>query len=722
MTAGRTNSHADPQVNPTIRTIFHIGYFAMAAALAHFVAILVAILFAFGTALVFGKDYAVPPNVGALPITAVFVLIASRVTVRKLEEADPRSLGFGFDRAWVRHLFFGALLGAALMLAIWGALSVAGLASSKANVGLDRQVIMQIVALAYCVGIALHEELLFRGLPFQLLARRSLPLAHLVCGLGFVAIHVPNAGGGHWLVWVNLFLAHLMFAACYLRTRSLWLPVAVHASWNYVAGFVVGLPFFGKSLSAALMQTELTQSIWSGCAFGADGGLIATVVLAVAGLALWKLLPQRAPVHDLIAHTPPPMPASRGAEAVSPDVPVMESPRSPRIRAIDALRGTALLGILPMNMHIFALFPSSVVYPYASEFTDRANMIVWTALRFFIGNKDLSMFSMLFGAGLLLLFESRSLSGERPERVHLRRMAVLFAFGMVHAYFVFSGDILVTYALVGVLVYHLRNLSARVLIAIGSAAYLVPVGLLFAAHFLLPLLPADTVQGVSEQIRPTPEQIAEYCGAYGEGWLDQMRVRAPAALANQTVAVIGAMGWIAGGMMLIGMGLQRLGVFAGERPRRDYVLMIAAAALIGYPLLAVSFWWNFRMEWALPGGYFFGWGVREIAYAIIIFGWIGAMVLLCQAGRLRFLTGALSAVGQLSMSGYLAQSVVMSLIFHGHGLGMIGRLDHVELVYVAALVGAVQIAASVLWLRRFRLGPAEWLWRSLVEMRWQRWR
>lgn len=721
MTAGNSNPNVPSGINPTIRTIWHIGYFAVAAGAAHVAAFLAAILLAIGTAMTFGKQFAIPPDVGALPITAVFVLIVSRVAVRKLEGADPRSLGFGFDRAWVRHLIFGALLGAGLMLSIWGALSVAGFANSKANVGNDRQMILQIVALAYCVGIALHEELLFRGLPFQLLARRSLPLAHAVCGLGFVAIHVPNEGGGHPLVWVNLFLAHLMFAACYLRTRSLWLPVAVHASWNYVAGFVVGLPFFGKTLSAALMKTELTQSVWSGFAFGADGGLIATAVLALTGLALWKLLPQRVPAHDLIAHERPPLP-SHGAVAVPEDAPVMESPRSPRIRAIDALRGTALLGILPMNMHIFALFPSSVVYPYASEFTDRTNMIVWTALRFVIGNKDLSMFSMLFGAGLLLLFESRSRSGERPERVHLRRMAVLFAFGMVHAYFVFSGDILVTYALVGVLVYHLRNLSARVLIAIGSAAYLVPVGLLFAAHFLLPLLPAETVQGVSEQIRPTPEQIAEYCTAYGEGWWDQMRVRVPTALANQTVAVIGAMGWIAAGMMILGMGLQRLGVFAGERPTRDYVLMIAAAALIGYPLLATSFWWNFRMEWAVPGGYFLGWGVREIAYGVIIFGWIGAMVLLCRAGRLRLVTGALSAVGQLSMSGYLAQSVVMSLIFHGHGLGMIGTLDHLELVYVAALLGAVQIAASVLWLRWFRLGPAEWLWRSLVEMRWQRWR
>lgn len=720
MTAGRTNSHVTLGINPTIRTIWHIGYFAAAAGVAHVVAILAAILFAFATALVFGKEYVIPPNVGALPITAVFVLIVSRVAVRKLEGADPRSLGFGFDRAWIRHLLLGALLGAGLMLSIWGALSVAGFANSKANVGNERQMILQIVALVYCVGIALHEELLFRGLPFQLLVRRSLPLAHAVCGLGFVAIHVPNEGGGHWLVWVNLFLAHLMFAACYLRTRSLWLPVAIHASWNYVAGFVVGLPFFGKSLSAALMKTELTQSVWSGYSFGADGGLIATAVLGLTGLALWKLLPQRAPAHDLIAHERPPLP-SHGAVAVPEDAPVMESPRSPRIRAIDALRGTALLGILPMNMHIFALFPSSVVYPYASEFTDRTNMIVWTVLRFLIGNKDLSMFSMLFGAGLLLLFDSRSRSGERPERVHLRRMAVLFAFGMVHAYFVFSGDILVTYALVGLVIYHLRNLSARVLIAIGAAAYLVPVGLLFAAHFALPLLPSDTVRGVAEQIRPSAEQIADYIAAYSEGWSAQMRVRAPAALANQTLAVIGAMGWIAGGMMLIGMGLQRLGVFSGERRTRDYVLMIAAACAMGYPLLAASFWWNFRMDWALPGGYFLGWGVREIAYAIIIFGWIGAMVLLCRAGRLRGVTGALSAVGQLSLSGYLAQSVAMSLIFHGHGLGLIGRLDHVQLAGLAAGLAIVQVIASVLWLRRFRLGPAEWLWRSLVEMRWQRW-
>src|SRR5512145_563816 len=126
-------------------------------------------------------------------------------------------------------------------------------------------------------------------------------------------------------------------------------------------------------------------------------------------------------------------------------------PTTGRILAMDVLRGAAILGILPWNLLLFAMHASAFSNPYACPWTDRLNVAVWVAMHILIGHKDLTVFSMLFGAGVVQMSARLAPQGHRAETTHYRRMGVLLLFGMLHAYLVWSGDILVTYAVCGFL-------------------------------------------------------------------------------------------------------------------------------------------------------------------------------------------------------------------------------------------------------------------------------
>ena len=384
-----------------------------------------------------------------------------------------------------------------------------------------------------------------------------------------------------------------------------------------------------------------------------------------------------------------------------------------RLLAPDVLRGIAVLGILPMNMQIFAMHPASVVYPYAGAFTDGKNIAAWIGLRILIGSTVLSLFSMLFGAGMLMFDDSRRRAGANPTILHYRRMAALLVIGLGHAYLIWGGDILVTYALCGALIYLFRNWSPRQQVILGAAAYAVPMMLILAGHFLVPQLPAGISRNITALFSPGPEQIAEFNRAYGAGWLEQMPQRLSDAVANQTGNFLLCMGWIVAGMMLIGMGLFRSGVLSARGPDRTYRRMILVAAIVGYPLLIYSFVWSANRNWRLPDGFLLGWFFRESAYPIILLGWIGATMLVCKHGKLCGTTGTLAAAGRMALTNYLVQSILCSLIFHGHGLGLVGKVDLVGQIAITLVIWTAQLIYSPIWLRHFRFGPAEWLWRSI---------
>jgi uncharacterized protein len=398
------------------------------------------------------------------------------------------------------------------------------------------------------------------------------------------------------------------------------------------------------------------------------------------------------------------------------------APAPERIGPLDTLRGFALLGILVMNVQAFAMPSSAYINPTVWGDLTGANYLVWLLGHLLTDQKMMTIFSLLFGAGIVLFTDRAVARGRSAARLHYRRTFWLLLFGLAHAYLLWFGDILFLYAVCALVVYWFRGLAPRRLIATGLAVMAVSSVLYLLMGWSMPSWPAKQQAGfIEESWQPPPEVLAQEVEAYRGGWRRQMEHRVPAALEFQTflLAIWGF--WRAAGLMLIGMGLYKLGVLSAQASARLYGGLIAAALLVGLPVVAYGVYWNFANDWG-PLSLFFGTQFNYWGSVLVSLGWVGAVMLVCQRGALQGLTRRLSAVGRMAFTNYLLQTVICTTLFYGHGLGWFGAVERTGQITVVLAVWAFQLLVSPLWLRHFRMGPFEWLWRSLTYGRAEPWR
>lgn len=389
-----------------------------------------------------------------------------------------------------------------------------------------------------------------------------------------------------------------------------------------------------------------------------------------------------------------------------------------RIVAIDVLRGFALLGILIMNIRSFAMVEAVYFNPLAAGPMSTADEIIWRLGEVFANMKFMTLFSMLFGAGAVLMSQRRDAAGLPTAGLHYRRMAGLMGIGLVHAYAIWYGDILVTYALCGLWLYPLRKLKAPWLIVLGVALLLVGSGINLFFGWSTEFWPQEELREFETMLIPSTAQIQQETYAYLGSWWRQMSHRAPASFGFQTFIYLVWGLWRAGGAMLIGMALMKLGVFSGKAPRKVWLILIAAALLVGLPLILTGmsrYPINDRLsaQWFFYGQSYNYWGSLFMAL-----GYAGAVMWMCQSTTLlRWLT-PLAAVGRTALTNYLAQSIICTLLFYGHGLGLFMKLDWTRQMGVVAAVWVMQLIVSTFWLRRFSMGPMEAAWRAFSYGRW----
>ena len=384
-----------------------------------------------------------------------------------------------------------------------------------------------------------------------------------------------------------------------------------------------------------------------------------------------------------------------------------------RIDAIDVLRGFALLGILVMNVQAFAMPGAAYFNPTAYGDLEGANLHVWLAGRMLADQKFMTIFSMLFGAGIALMAGRAEARGDaRPA--HYRRMAWLAVIGLLHAHLLWAGDILFLYAVCGMLVYPLRRQPPGRLLVLGAASLAVASVWSVGTGLSLPYWSeAERAALEADLWRPTPARIEAELAAYRGGWLAQQPVRSAGALLFETLLLITWGLWRAGGLMLIGMALFRRDVFSARRSPRFYAALIAVAAAVGLPLQAWGIALDFERGWTL-WSFFLGVQLNYWPSIAVGLGYVGGVMLACRTAALRRFTRPFAAVGRTALTNYLLQTLLCTTVFYGHGLGWFGSVDRLGQMGVAAGVWAVQLVVSPLWLRRFRFGPAEWAWRSLT--------
>jgi uncharacterized protein len=389
-----------------------------------------------------------------------------------------------------------------------------------------------------------------------------------------------------------------------------------------------------------------------------------------------------------------------------------------RIDALDVLRGCALLGILAMNIRAMAAPFSSYMYPYSQFDYAGANRAAYIFTGVVFDLKMMGLFSMVFGAGALLYAGKSTGTGKPPRGLWFRRMFWLLVIGVVHSYLIWEGDILVPYALCGMLlVWWVRRLKPSVLVAV--AVGLLAVGsLLSIGHGLQWQQMPDADRAEEAAIwMPTREQAAAQLAVMRGSYAEVVAHRAPLVAMTQTIYFMAFFFWRCSAMMLLGMALLKWGFLDGRRSPRAYLRAAAIGIPVGLALAGYGIVELERVRFAMPQRTVADlWNYAGAVLASV--GYAALIVLLVKRGTLGWLRRRLAAAGQMAFSNYLSQSIVTSVIFLGWGFGLAGRFDYAEQLLVVAAIWGVQLALSPVWLRHFRFGPAEWLWRSLTY--WER--
>ncbi|MEM9418420.1 MAG: DUF418 domain-containing protein [Planctomycetota bacterium] len=391
-------------------------------------------------------------------------------------------------------------------------------------------------------------------------------------------------------------------------------------------------------------------------------------------------------------------------------------PISPKYRivAIDVLRGFALLGILLMNIRSFSMIGTAYFNPEAAGPISSVDHTIWWLGQLLADQKFMALFSMLFGAGVVLMYERRDAEGLGSAGLHYRRMIWLGVIGVLHAYVLWFGDILYAYAMCGLWLFLLRRRGPILLISLGLVLLIIGSGLNALIGWSVQYWPEESQAEMLAFTQPDAQMIADETAARRGGWWSQMAFRAPLALELQTFFFVMWGIWRAGGVMLLGMGLLKLGVLRGTAPTRVYVTLIVLACAVGLPLIASDLWRYPANERGSIEAMFLGTLGNYWGSVLLAMGYASVIILVVRSGALSWITAPLAAVGRMALTNYLAQSVICHALFYGTlGIGLLGKLNWSQQMGIVTVIWAIQLAWSTWWLKRHSMGPMEALWRRL---------
>ncbi len=390
-----------------------------------------------------------------------------------------------------------------------------------------------------------------------------------------------------------------------------------------------------------------------------------------------------------------------------------------RIVSLDVLRGLAVMGILIMNIQSYSMIGAAYINPTAYGDLTGLNKWIWILNHLFVELKFMTLFSILFGAGIFLFTDRLQSKGDFSLGLHYRRTFWLFIIGMAHAYLLWYGDILVTYAICAIIVVLLRKLAPKILVTIGFIFVLIPSLLYLMFGISWDFMPPEAHDSIKMSWYSSPEFIAKELATYRGGWLEQMEMRIPEAINFQTFIFLIFIGWRAAGLMLIGMALYKWGILSATRSYTFYLISMLIGFGIGLPIIILGVTKNFTANWVVNYSMFFGSQYNYWGSLFISFAYISLCMLLFRWFQNSKIINGFAAVGRMALTNYLIQTIICTFIFYGHGLGYFGSVDRRGQIVIVIIIWLFQLVSSSFWLSRFWFGPAEWLWRSLTYWRKQ---
>jgi uncharacterized protein len=396
----------------------------------------------------------------------------------------------------------------------------------------------------------------------------------------------------------------------------------------------------------------------------------------------------------------------------------------PRIATLDIVRGVAVMGILAMNIVGFAMPFNAYMNPAAYGMEGRADYISWLASFIFIDGKMRGLFSFLFGASLLLVIEQAEAKGESAASIHYRRMVWLLVFGLIHYYFIWFGDILAGYAMMGMIAWFFRGHSPRKLIMWGIGfvliGFLVFGGMAVAVTMMQGAVEAGGAdanllkewQGLQNKFGILSGQpLAETLALHGGSWTGLVRHR----LLEQGMAPFTGLfmfGWETLGYMLFGMAALKSGFLGGEWSDAAYRKTLILGFGIGIPAYALLAWLLTRDGFSVPMIMAIVMAATTPFRPLMIIATAALVIILTRRGGA--LTDRIAAAGRAAFTNYLGTSIIMTTLFYGYGAGLYGTMSRAELWLAVVPMWSLMLLWSKPWLERYRYGPFEWLWRSLA--------
>ena len=385
-----------------------------------------------------------------------------------------------------------------------------------------------------------------------------------------------------------------------------------------------------------------------------------------------------------------------------------------RIATLDILRGFALFGILVMNIQVFAMIAAAYINPPAVPPTGVAEYAIWLVSHVFFDRKFITLFTMLFGAGIVLMTQRAEAAGNGALALHYRRMIWLLVIGLIHAYLIWYGDVLTAYALIGMVAVFMRRWSPRRLVTAAIVLLALQQGVFALIGTGITMLPPEEIAIIADENwlasgSHALAEIAAYRGSFGE----QLAMRVEQSLAMQFFGIPTEQFLYLLGVMALGMAAFKSGLMTGDWSNRAYTRLAVTGLVLGLPLVALGVVLNQNAGWEMTFSLYFGRMPNTLAAPLLAFAYMALVILAAR----RFgpaMQAVFAPVGRMAFSNYLAQSIICTLIFYGHGLGLFMEVGRVGQIAIVLAIWVAMPLWSRAWLARFRFGPAEWLWRSLV--------
>lgn len=399
-----------------------------------------------------------------------------------------------------------------------------------------------------------------------------------------------------------------------------------------------------------------------------------------------------------------------------------------------------MIGIILVNINAFGMPGSAYAIPYIWEGRSVTDTVVYALNSIFIREKFYALFAFLFGVGLVLQTDRLEERTGASGAIYTRRLLGLALIGLLHVLLLWDGDILIHYAIAGGVAYLFRKADPRMLVPMGIFFICIPIFMtwkgvqsyepyIYEWPYLNDGFPTEPEMAAAPDAydfatkldlitSETPEGTALMGRILSEsGYLEIARLRIYLYL-DRSSSFVSFLVWPILAYMVLGIAVARSRALRNPGHYAKMLWFLAIAGGIpGLFISTVAAVYFFSRE---PSDYFAANASQLIGALGLTTAYVCMGLILCRSERFLRITSPIRAMGRLALTNYLFQSLVMGILFYGYGMGLMGRFHYGQLLGLALLVLAVQLAGSVAWVRWFKRGPVEWVWRRLTYgLRWQ---